>query len=368
MKAFGIGCFWFGRKAEAHDHQAMVGTEHLAAVRRALEAIPNLNNVEIIEPEHMLWHESEWEQEGQEIYPIDLIIKFNVYLPKRVQDQLFPIRDSQTDTEYFEVFIYYGYYAPVSYISYNTDDQLFARPSDSVVIIPNYLEKEFARTSENVTFNFLGPIPFHADFWLEGEERGTVENFLFTNLGDSGVGYSSITVKYRSNQFISIDSAWMLFIRSTYHHIDYYYNAVRQRNDIINVNTEIQDKLDQLLQLQTAGGVRGSLNRFRKAPKATRDLMILVLQAEMAGLSAGRFLEEAQRRGILPEGSPFTAATVKEIEDQKNRFPIGQIAETVKMFEERYLKNLENGTVLVAGLLGGVVGAIITIIIGPFMS
>lgn len=97
----------------------------------------------------------------------------------------------------------------------------------------------------------------------------------------------------------------MLFIRSTYHHIDYYYNAVRQRNDIINVNTEIQDKLDQLLQLQTAGGVRGSLNRFRKAPKATRDLMILVLQAEMAGLSAGRFLEEAQRRGILPEGSPL---------------------------------------------------------------
>ena len=174
MRAFGIGCLWFGRKLEnaTEDEDP---TKHFEAVRHALEAIPNLEDVEVSVPDRIVLKYSGFDEIGDvdHFNPLVLgvIIRFRVHLPKRIQDQLLVYRESLAESEDFWVSIHYGTEAPTAIISYDASDPP-RKPSDAVVVVRKYLEQQFERI-ENVGFGMLGPSPFHADFvFREGSVRG----------------------------------------------------------------------------------------------------------------------------------------------------------------------------------------------------
>ncbi|WP_374369732.1 hypothetical protein [Dongia sp.] len=369
MKAFGIGCLWFGSKCIENegDVERFDPEEHLAAIQKSLEAIPNLSDLKIDRPENLSIAVSfEAADDDDEIFPVipNVQIKFKLYLPKRIQDQIFKYRESLTDSEHFEVLIKYGYRAAVAFISYSASVPPTS-PADCVVVVRKYLEQQVNKNNKTVDFRTLGPSPFHVDFLFEAAHDGeSIDRFRFVDSSRPGTGYGDITVEYNRDRFSSIDAAWVAFTNEMNEQIENYYVAVQCRNAVMSCTYEVEEHLNSLLKLQMDSGLVAFLSRFWKAPSKTRDLMISLLEAERHKLTSTRFLDECRRDGLIKEGSPFSAHTVRRIAEQNDRLPVGQIGEVVRLFEERHLKKLEGGVVLVAGVLGGAVGAIVTLFLG----
>ena len=122
-KSFGIGCFHFGLKGELPIN--FQGTQYLESITRSLNNIPNITNVEVdiengIHECDQILNELPRLSEGEEYFPNlpDLKISFNLYIPYRIQTELYGVeqRFLNTNTENFKIIIKYAWYLSLIHI------------------------------------------------------------------------------------------------------------------------------------------------------------------------------------------------------------------------------------------------------------
>lgn len=359
MRAFGLGCLWFGIKRSSAGDYAAIGRHHIERVRSILEGIPNINNIDIDTPDNFSFAIQDIEEDHDYICPIypRLSIKFKLFLPKRIQDQLLAISSSDAGAENFDVWIEYGYDLPVVFVSYAAPEH-YHRPSDAVVAVRKYLEQQFNKIDPQYSLNTLGPSPYHANFWLEAADNVEEGRFNAEDLSEKGDGYRSIKFKYKPGAEPE-ELYWSEFVSEMHRGVEFFYSTVKYRNDLMLSTATVEHMLGELIGIQTEDKIGSAIKRYFKTRKITGDSMISMLDVEMKRLQSARILSEFEQEGLSVENSFLSDDTKRVLFEQKDMLPIKQIGDLVKMFEERGLKSKENISVLISGIFGGTVGAII---------
>ena len=124
LAAFGVGCFNFGVKKSPPF--TITGSEYISELRAALEGISNISEIEINADEELLGNSVSVEEpltpigEGSQFFPsTDFApeIRFDLYIPRRIQNELAPLKPSpEIGTEKFKISISPYYYMPVTFI------------------------------------------------------------------------------------------------------------------------------------------------------------------------------------------------------------------------------------------------------------
>lgn len=121
---FGVGCFHFQEISDKHDKDT-----YIAQLTSLLNSCSNINNISLsdlrgrkIKPPIVLYHNNFIENEDYELlnglnninpHPIFFSIKFDLFIPQRVQKEFPYGKVSKTCTENFKVHILYDIYFPV---------------------------------------------------------------------------------------------------------------------------------------------------------------------------------------------------------------------------------------------------------------
>ena len=107
---FAIGCFHFGLKKPYPN--GMSGVDYIQELRKSLESIPNISNIEIMGEETFEDLSIEANEiftpfdQGQNFFPPRSLfyeIYFDIYIPERLQDELWTGASSDLNTEKFQV-------------------------------------------------------------------------------------------------------------------------------------------------------------------------------------------------------------------------------------------------------------------------
>lgn len=370
--SFGIGCFHFGVRGTPPVRFG--GSEYLKELTQALEAIPNLDHIGVdCDDEFKDWSldvtgELPSLEEGPGLFPKPwhMRIDFEVYIPLRVQAELCKgVSRVRTFTERFKVSIHYTYHLPVTVVESVNPSQR-GRPSTAVVIVRRFLEREL-NTSESgyIKFESLGPSPFHANCYIEpGDPQG--DNDVDWDVWSERIprrGYDDILFYYNEVAFANEEEVRNAVIEEILDELGFFYRVVQTQNARMSAWGRVEGLVGQLIAIQGMKGIRGRLERTFVCSKLINEALtqITVFEANRLYVHSARQRAYAHLYSDQLWGwfQPYIDKRIK----QQISYPTGQIGQLVSFLESRRVKSVETLVVLVSALLGGTIGALLTLLL-----
>ena len=371
MTSFGIGCFHFGLKKKTAEQ--ISASEYIGLVKSSLETIKSISSVTIRDKpsdgqeKHEIPNPIPRLQEGEGCFPnletFDL--SFDIYIPFRVQAEILEISESilrtRTGTERFRFNLQNCYSNPVGFVEC-LGAARESSPSDAVVLMRRFLQKELEPTE--ICFECLGPSPFHADFFLLPKQvQGTNSRQQRSPFECEQVhqqGYDEVVFSYDKRAYQVDDEAKEDLFHELCNEIDLFYQIKSLESQNRNQWTDIEGKIVKLLELQQAPGLKGRWSRLTKRGKIIDEIVCALCEFNSTKLFQDSSINEDY-------GSSYKADIhfLKHYIDQeiKNRqtFPTKEIAELTKYLEGRHSKSWEMIVVLIAAILGGIIGGLVTL-------
>ncbi len=362
--AFGVGCWDFGLR---HDSSFPLDlNQYIALLRKGLEAVSSLNNLEIVpfdDEEIEIKEEYLTETDaGPAIFLPGLLdhIKFDLYIPFRIQKELTKSYvQPETRTENFRVHIHYPYYSPVSYVEL-IKDNASSHPSTAMKVVREYMKSQLDQSPSNVIFTFVGPTPFHADFQIEGYiTQNQTDNVFDCELLDSP-GYADITFRYCIDDIRTIEDACEALFNELDHELSLFYEIHRNDSQKYERWAEIEQITSNLTEHFKNSG-------WRERPRTarTRGRELAVLYVSLAQFEADHILDEhyintAYRSIYGSNSSALMKSFLESALRDRPVFPTKQMTDLMAFIESRRSKTIELLIVLIAAVVGGIVGSLIT--------
>jgi hypothetical protein len=176
QRVFGVGCFHFGFRPQLPFQ--FRPERYIEALGTALKSLPSINKLSIDYDESFTQdvHVDSAPpvlNSGEGYFPVIsfLRIQFSIDIPFSVQEEVLESTGGgRIGTENFSVRMFDTFYGPVTFIEcVNAPAECF--PADAVRLLRLYLKREFKRIEGPITFEYIGPSPFHADFVLRGNPQ-----------------------------------------------------------------------------------------------------------------------------------------------------------------------------------------------------
>lgn len=360
--AFGVGCFHFGyRKVSPFEFSTL---QYIEDVRAALASLPSLSELAISFDEAfagslVVTDELSSLQDG-EIFPrvMRLEISFTIFIPHRVQAELFPDEPGamRTTTETFRIKLKDSYHGPATFVEC-VDSAEGCSPSDSVRLLRVYLKREFAKLSTPVVFESLGPSPFHANFYLQPSETEDHE-ILMEEIKHRG--YNDLVFKY--SDAASADEVLEFLYDELSDELGLFYDiqcrAVRLMRQGDSLTSDWQT-------LQSLTESSPAVYNMRARLRIHRNAQILVSHAYT--LQAQFAIEEEQvKRDIASTYEKGTTtyldAFVRNRSERLPSYPVDSILKWAEHVEGASFKQAEIAAVILSAIGGGVIGSLATLI------
>jgi hypothetical protein len=363
--SFGVGCFHFWPTAKPPFTLKI--DEYSEHLRETLESIPTVSNIEIdVDPTTPEIHVTEkllTLSEGEDFlpHPSFLDISFDVYIPYRIQEEITDeITSQKTKTENFTVHIRYAYEAPLTFVELLNPLEA-PDPSQGVQIVREYLNREINSSVSKVRFEALGPSPFHADFYIcpqDGEDFNE-----FEVLQTLSRGYDKIKFLYNVGEFTSLSSAKLELFSRLEDELGFYYHLVSSR---LKANADWSDVTDNLAKLIDVQGKRKLsqrvLNVFRRG-RYINQLFTAMVSLEANQIFRRHLIDEGYR-GIYATNEPtYLQFYVDNCLKELITYPTQQIGDVARFLEGRRSKTIELAILLLAALLGGAAGSLLTMLV-----
>ena len=209
--AFGVGSWEFGLRM---DGSFLINvSEYCSRLKSELETISSLTDLEIIADEDDTVGFSEEHLQntrfGTAVFPGHTVfkIRFALYIPLRIQEEILgPYFANGIGTERFIVHNHFLYHGPVSYVEL-VDAVDCRSPSTAVRLVREYLKNQLDLISSKLVFRFVGPSPFHGDFWLVTDKTLSQGSHLFSCETVEDRGYNKIKFHCCGDDFMSKSDA-----------------------------------------------------------------------------------------------------------------------------------------------------------------
>jgi len=369
LMAFGVGCFHFG--IQVTEPQTFIPDDYIRDLRNCLEAIDTISEIDI-DYTPMAGQPEQIELTGQPDNMEDgicfphlhfLHYSFSVYLPYRVQAELAGVEEELVDSrsEHFKVHMNYNFYGPITYIECQ-HAPLRSSPSSAVFTVRKYLERQVNEKNLPVRFETIGPSPFHADFHLIQAPSSEKQDDSFEAEYDHKSGYDRITIRaVHSHNTQDLNNLKFQVFKILEYELGFFYKFMRARSGRIKAWNGIEDSIQQLLDTIPVGKFP---NHFWELFVRRRKLKayfhnLLSFRASGVFFESSRH-EEYRSLYYSEKQKVFLKKYVDEEIENMYTFPINDLLEMVRFEEARTTKTFEWAAVLLAAILGGVVGSVIT--------
>ena len=367
-KYFAIGSFNFGVQKKAPFK--FVGSEYLSELEKQLSDIPNLTELTIQTDDEfpnyteLITKKTVNIQKDKGTFPGALIldISFNLHIPFKKQAKLKGVKKKRlrTYTEDFNIKISSNFYVPVAIIeslnpTENTD------PSTAVQLVREYLKSEFKKSKhEYIRFEYLGPSPFHLDCFLIPKNDDEKDWFFETNEFIQK-GYNKLTVYYNKKEFQNADEAMEFFSESIIDEFGFYYAYQQGRVSKMREWQKIQKNVHKLLKIEKSKGIVGVYKKFFQRQGLIGKLFIGLATFEGQSIFDNNFYHNNYSQTFLiDEDVYFKKFIDKEMEENQD-YPIKQTTELLNFLESRRVKSVELTMAIIAAIVGGAIGSLITI-------
>ena len=360
LRAFGIGCFQFGYdKPLPYRFDT---TEYIRDVKQALGSLSSVGDVKVDFSEQFAYS---GDVEGSpcsirdgNFFPrLELLsLDFTVYIPARVTRDIFPHEDmdERVGTERFRVFLKHGFHTPIAVIECLNPNEK-CTPSSAVRLMREYLKREFKKINGPVTFQSLGPSPFHADFYVrEGHDNVEEGEVYIEETGGRGYAHFECRcgVAIPPEQWVSEVFDQIRWEIDTFYEFKCrYVKLLRAGQDLVEAWTTAQALVDKKVPWW-------NLLRRRQLHRAARDLAIqgYTLQARVD-------VDEKEMQHLLSKS--YTKDEHRNLERFLNdcnmpSYPISSIVKWAERVEDGSFKQAEIQAVIVSALAGGMIGSVLT--------
>lgn len=359
-RAFGVGCFHFGyRKTPPFE---LSTKQYIEEIRTTLSALPSVSQIEITYDQAFA-ETARVEEEPPilsdgEFFPnvMFLEIKFTVFIPKRVQEELFPNESGamRAATEKFSVSIRYGFHGPVTYIEC-IDAEENCSPSDAVRLMREYLERELSKLSTSVRFEFLGPSPFHANFYVR-PATGDVPDIVMEEIKQRG--YNDFV--FRCSMGADLDEVLDFLYYELSHELDLFYEIQRRSVRLMNQGEGV---VDTWLQLQLSVSDNHNFfnipTRFRihqSAQKLISDSYALQAQVAVDQKETEHNIASVYDMGTDTYLESFIRSRLERLPS----YPVESILRWAEHISNSSFKQAEIAAIILAAIGGGIVGSFVT--------
>lgn len=371
--AFGVGCFNFGVKKSPPF--TITGSRYISELTAALERVSNISEIKINASEEFLGL-SRFVQgpfipldEGYDFFPstdFDPEISFDLYIPRRVQHELSPLKPSpEIGTEKFKISMSRPLYLPVTFVEAIEPDKM-NYPSEAVMIVREFLEKHINEpSSEYIRFESLGPSPFHANFFLKKEVQRS-EDYPYR-------GFRCHRTPMRGDDRLEflLDPAFGVthevakkgLFRVLKDEIGVFYLITHMRNLRHRAWADLQSDISELVKAREKGFFRSLWQNLFSGARQIHDAFVGIAECEIEDMEGRTYLEQAYRGLFKYKTEPFLDLELKESMQEWPVCPANQLREIVTLLETRRSRLVEGFILLLSAILGGVVGSIITLLV-----
>jgi hypothetical protein len=301
--------------------------------------------------------------DGDSVFPFPQFgrVTFELSLPYSAQRDLLQ-RSPATHSERFRVETRYGYWSPVTTVI-PLEPSSEPRPSDAVIVVRRFLERELGRQPESpITHQFLGPSPFHADFFLHVRPADVGEPPQYLRLDRvEARGYNELRFDFAAGADESPWDAFTVVLDDLRTELDLFYfvtwtNVERGRRwyDLADLQATIVD-------LEKATGVREAWRRFRQSGSLIHEAIVRAATYEHESLLTRKSIDAGCRDVYRVGESTFIRPDVEEAKEDRFVADTHSLIEPLKLLETRRLTSLELIAVILSAVVGGVVGALLTL-------
>ena len=296
----------------------------------------------------------------------DMQVKFDLYLPFRLQEKhLHPIK-CKTFTENFKVTINPNYFGIPVVIIELVDPSEEPEPSCSVAAIRKFLEHELPDNDESVIYlDFLGPSPFHANVYLslkDSADSGDETCEYFEVDVQRRRGYDSICIQANPDIFESLDDAKDFFIYSAIDELSHYYWVIQYKIRRDDQWDDLRRQAEDITSRLGKKGWAGLREKFINLPfildSAVKSLVEFEIDKIIWDRGQSSCYHDTYDSG---EDIPIFKSYIDNELSNIPNYPVNRLSELINFVEGRRAKGVELLVIMVAGLLGGAVGSILTL-------
>ena len=372
---FGVGCFRFLVKKK------IPGQKYFTELSRCFESITNISNINIVpdtffSEQHYIEVKDYEAIENSNNYTSrqDSLflahpgsdIDFDLYIPRRFHHELNKfIFETEILPENYRVVIKNSINYPAITFIYTTDpDILISYPSQSVILIRSFLESEFEKiNSDLLKFEILGPSPFHADFFLKPNKElfaNKLSHKFKCQVNDDTV-YKRFTFSYDPNFYRDIEDALSSLFKLLKNELGVFYMITHHRVKEWRYWDAVQNNLDIILKEKNKTWAKKFFRRYFILPRLVENVIFALTDFESDKQRSKYLIERAYYKIVRQEKTFLKDFIQEEISDKYN-YPTTQTREILNLIETRRSKFQEALVILISALIGGSLGAIITIL------
>jgi hypothetical protein len=376
LTAIGVGCFHFAFRSRTSD--TIVYKAYLEQIKALLESLPAVGEVTIDNGRSVHDGELSVPETLSDIgdavgcFPpllYDTRIKFSLFIPRRVQQEVFSAHDRHphTLTEQFRVQLIGSFHGlPVAFVEPQTPTGV-PDPSNAVVLVREFLQKQMNQANTgNLTLQTLGPSPFHADIYLfdtsaEGRQS-TAGRFNVTFVPQ--VGYDQILIGINLKEFDDLEDGIDTFIRESIDELGFFYSISQDQQARLTDWHLISTAVQELTQLLRSRGLSSSITRLYRSSNSINEVTMSLCEFQAACIERDQFTRQHYNDIYGPERPcPFFKQFIDKELELHQAYPVQELTELVRFAETRRTVTLQVLVNILVGILGGITGAVATLLL-----
>jgi|APLak6261677118_1056115.scaffolds.fasta_scaffold04646_1 hypothetical protein len=369
MKAFGVGCFNFGIR---YKSEFLFDTKsHVENIELALKKITAIGELiidydeDLEDSAHITEAPPELNDGGNFPFVDFLRITFGLYIPSRIQSDLIgeTVKYSLSGIEKFKVTMLSSYYGPVAFVECVDVLSEDCDPSAAVQVVREFLKKEFSKIDSEITFEFIGPSPFHVDFYISNKENEKIINKIELSESDQK-GYNKIVFKYNEDIFETEDEALLDIYYELTDELALFYAITRENVIQMRSWINIEENLGQLnLMNQSQGYCKCLKNKYlasKLRKKIINSLYVFKAENELYQHRVDHWVKEMYDNSVVVYLKKF----IETKSGRESHYPVDSVCDWMKHMEDSSMKYFEISATFSSAIIGGIIGSVVTLIWG----
>jgi hypothetical protein len=304
----------------------------------------------------LLSHEA---KAGPGWFPSRGILRFRLHIPLEEQKELHELLTYLPNgPEHFVVMVYFRYFEPVVFILPQGVTSYTSLVS-AVVVVREYLRREFSKRELSTELHVIGPTPFHADLCV----KPAAVDEKFELVRAPGTGYDRFTFLYSTESFSSPEMAAVTLFASVSDEVSLYYSALARQEDSLRERREILALVQNLIDIYQAKGFRARVRRAFTSSTKIRRVALKAVNAEYQAQD-----DEQALRGEMDE--LYSARAVFYFKDylesevaSRHATDLLAAKEIVSLFDQARQRQIEVTSLFLSAVAGGLAGALVSLLI-----
>ena len=344
---FGIGCVIF----ELNDRGNPPWQE---AVASTLSAIPGIYDVKfelgIVLPQEA--------QAGSGYYPTRGMLMFRLHVPADQKRDFFLPDPFQTDVEDFTIFTYFRYYEPVTFVIPQGSTSVRDAVS-GVMLLTQYLQRQFAERDYPVDLRVVGPSPFHVDSCVK---PGRTNQDFELSRGPSH-GYDEFSFIYSKKRYKSSSEAAVHLFASISEELSLFYSLMSRQLDSGAESHQITTLTQALVDIYQDSSFKARVLRVitssAKMRRVTLKAVLAEYEARNDERAARRQIQELYESDAVPYFKDFLENEV----DSNYTSHIAAARDVVSLLDQARQRQVATTSLFLSAIAGGLAGALISLLV-----